>query len=203
MRKLITIACVSVITIGFVALNQRSAVVFDISARADTKESRKHLSLFGEIFDKVRADYVDKVDERQLMENAVNGMTAWLGAQPIHLAAKSSKKPSIYLAEFADIYDKLRADYAGKVDERLPTTSATRLEPAQEWEVDNCCGAGALAEGETMVGVGVTTGAFAGRTSSSHSFTSWFRGSIAKAASKSARACIGSPFPKCAEARKK
>ena len=118
MRKLITIACVSVITIGFVALNQRSAVVFDISARADTKESRKHLSLFGEIFDKVRADYVDKVDERQLMENAVNGMTAWLGAQPIHLAAKSSKKPSIYLAEFADIYDKLRADYAGKVDER-------------------------------------------------------------------------------------
>ena len=118
MRKLYTIAFVSVITIGFVTLNQRSGNVSDISARADTKDSLKHLSLFGAVFDKVRADYVDKVDERQLMENAVNGMTAWLGAQPIHLEAKQSKGSYIYMAQFSDIYDKLRGDYAGKFDER-------------------------------------------------------------------------------------
>jgi carboxyl-terminal processing protease len=92
--------------------------VSDISARADTKDSLKHLNLFATIFDKVRADYVNKVDERQLMESAINGMTAWLGAQPIHLDAKNPKEWSIYLTQFGDIYDKLRADYAGRVDER-------------------------------------------------------------------------------------
>jgi len=118
MRRIALVASGCVIAVGFFTLGQQSHTVLGTPATAATSETYKHLSLFGDVFDKVRADYVDKVDERQLIENAVNGMTAWLGAQPIHLAAKSSKKPYIYLAEFGDIYDKLRADYAGKVDER-------------------------------------------------------------------------------------
>jgi carboxyl-terminal processing protease len=42
-----------------------------LAASADTY---KNLSLFGDMPDKVRADYVEKPDEQKLVENAINGM---------------------------------------------------------------------------------------------------------------------------------
>ena len=34
------------------------------------------LRLFGDVFEKVRADYVEEVTDQQLVENAINGMLA-------------------------------------------------------------------------------------------------------------------------------
>ena len=46
------------------------------SSNADTY---KQLNLFGDVFDRVRADYVEEPNEGQMIEAAINGMLATLG----------------------------------------------------------------------------------------------------------------------------
>jgi hypothetical protein len=45
------------------------------SARCDMY---RQLSLFGDVFERVRADYVEKPDDSKLIESAINGMLAGL-----------------------------------------------------------------------------------------------------------------------------
>ncbi|MDQ2802864.1 MAG: hypothetical protein M3Y41_09325, partial [Pseudomonadota bacterium] len=45
------------------------------SEQADTY---RWLTLFGDVFERVRADYVDKVTDKALVENALNGMLTGL-----------------------------------------------------------------------------------------------------------------------------
>ena len=45
------------------------------AAKADTYSQ---LNLFGEVFERVRAEYVDKPDDTKLMEGAINGMVTAL-----------------------------------------------------------------------------------------------------------------------------
>ncbi len=59
-----------------------------MAASADTY---KNLSLFGDVFDKVRADYVEKPDEQKLVENAINGMLTSLDPHSSYLDAKGFK----------------------------------------------------------------------------------------------------------------
>src|SRR5258708_152865 len=54
-------------------------IVFDGSkAQAAAAETYRELSLFQEVFERVRADYVDKPDDGKLIESAINGMLAGL-----------------------------------------------------------------------------------------------------------------------------
>ena len=46
----------------------------DASSRAATGETYKQLNLFGDVFERVRADYVEKPDDAKLIESAINGM---------------------------------------------------------------------------------------------------------------------------------
>jgi carboxyl-terminal processing protease len=48
-----------------------------------------HLRLFGDVFEKVRADYVEEVTDQQLVENAINGMLAALDPHSSYMNAKS------------------------------------------------------------------------------------------------------------------
>ena len=41
----------------------------------DRKEIYEQLDLFGDIFDRIRAEYVEEVDESALIEAAINGST--------------------------------------------------------------------------------------------------------------------------------
>ena len=59
-----------------------------VAAAADTY---KYLSLFGDVFDKVRADYVEKPDEQKLVESAINGMLTSLDPHSSYLDAKGFK----------------------------------------------------------------------------------------------------------------
>ncbi|MCC6007905.1 MAG: S41 family peptidase [Rhodobacteraceae bacterium] len=45
----------------------------------------EHLNLFGEIFDRIRAGYVDEVDERELIEAAISGMLSSLDPHSSYL----------------------------------------------------------------------------------------------------------------------
>ena len=55
-----------------------AAVSVGSSAEAALSDTYKQLTLFGEVFERVRADYVEKPDDSKLVEWAVNGMLAGL-----------------------------------------------------------------------------------------------------------------------------
>jgi carboxyl-terminal processing protease len=59
-----------------------------IAASADTY---RQLNLFGDVFERVRADYVEVPDENALIESAINGMLTGLDPHSSYLSPKSFK----------------------------------------------------------------------------------------------------------------
>ncbi len=57
---------------------QPHTVFVGSSANAASSDTYHQLNLFGEVFERVRADYVDKPDDSKLVESAINGMLAGL-----------------------------------------------------------------------------------------------------------------------------
>src|SRR5215470_1755312 len=77
----------AVVTAAFlVAFGLPAASQNNNNSNSDTYEQ---LRLFGDIFEKVRADYVEEVTDQQLVENAINGMLASLDPHSSYLNAKS------------------------------------------------------------------------------------------------------------------
>jgi carboxyl-terminal processing protease len=56
------------------------------SSRADTY---RLLTLFGDVFERVRAEYVDPVDDKDLIENSINGMLTGLDPHSSYMNAKA------------------------------------------------------------------------------------------------------------------
>ena len=80
---------VSLIFLGAIAgagltllVTHPSAVGVGSSAEAALSDTYKQLTLFGEVFERVRADYVEKPDDSKLVQSAINGMLA--GLDPHH-----------------------------------------------------------------------------------------------------------------------
>ncbi len=65
--------------------------LFSLSAHAQATKSEtyKQLDLFGDVFEKVRADYVEQVDDAKLIEAAINGMLASLDPHSSYLNPKN------------------------------------------------------------------------------------------------------------------
>src|SRR4029453_17845016 len=59
------------------------------SQNNNNSDTYEQLRLFGDVFEKVRADYVEEVTDQQLVENAINGMLAALDPHSSYLNAKS------------------------------------------------------------------------------------------------------------------
>src|SRR5215472_12729601 len=59
------------------------------SAKAAASETYRQLNLFRGVFERVRADYVDKPDDRKLVESAINGMLAGLDPHSSYMDSKS------------------------------------------------------------------------------------------------------------------
>ena len=55
----------------------------------------RHLSLFGDMFERVRADYVEKSDDRKLIESAINGMLAGLDPHSTYMDAKNFREMQV------------------------------------------------------------------------------------------------------------
>ena len=53
------------------------------------------LKVFGDVMQKVRADYVDPVDDKDLIENAINGMLTGLDPHSSYMNAKAFKDMQI------------------------------------------------------------------------------------------------------------
>ena len=59
------------------------------SARAAASDTYRSLSLFGDVFEKVRTDYVEKPDEQKMVEAAISGMLTSLDPHSSYMDAKS------------------------------------------------------------------------------------------------------------------
>ena len=57
-----------------VLVTQPGVMSVGLSAVAAAPDTYQELSLFGDVFDRVRADYVDKPDDHKLIELALDGM---------------------------------------------------------------------------------------------------------------------------------
>src|SRR5450432_4269395 len=64
---------------------------FGTSAKAAVAvaDTYRQLNLFGDVFERVRADYVEKPDDSKLIETAINGMLAGLDPHSSYMDAKS------------------------------------------------------------------------------------------------------------------
>jgi carboxyl-terminal processing protease len=57
---------------------QPQTLPLGFSARAAASDTYRQLELFGAVFERVRADYVEKPDDKKLIESAINGMMTGL-----------------------------------------------------------------------------------------------------------------------------
>src|SRR5258705_13513706 len=65
-------------------------ILFDgSSAKAAASETYRQLSLFGDVFERVRSDYVEKPDDSKLVESAINGMLTGLDPHSSYMDPKS------------------------------------------------------------------------------------------------------------------
>ena len=90
-RKTALLATGIAIGAGCATLGQQARALIGTPAVAATADTYKFLSLFGDVFDKVRGDYVEKPDEQKLVENAINGMLTSLDPHSSYLDAKGFK----------------------------------------------------------------------------------------------------------------
>jgi len=74
-----------------------------LSATGQNSELYRQLDLFGDVLERVRSDYVEKPDDTQLIENAINGMLAALDPHSAYLSPK----------HFRDMQVQTRGEFGG------------------------------------------------------------------------------------------
>ena len=72
-------------------LTQPRATLMGSTARAAAADTYRQLNLFGDVFDRVRSDYVEKPDDKKLIESAISGMLTGLDPHSSYMDAKSFK----------------------------------------------------------------------------------------------------------------
>lgn len=74
-----------------------------LSLHAANSETYRQLNLFGDVFERVRADYVEVVSDSELIEAAINGMLSSLDPHSRYLNAKN----------FQDMQTQTRGEFGG------------------------------------------------------------------------------------------
>ena len=104
MRKtsLIFLGAVAGAAVTLLATQPHTALVGS-SAKAAASDTYRQLNLFGDVFERVRADYVEKPDDSKLVESAINGMLAGLDPHSSYMDPKS----------FRDMQVQTRGEFGG------------------------------------------------------------------------------------------
>src|SRR5246127_1605715 len=84
-------------------ITQPRALLVGSAARAAVSDTYRELNLFGDVFERVRADYVEKPDDSKLIESAINGMLAGLDPHSSYMDSKS----------FRDMQVQTRGEFGG------------------------------------------------------------------------------------------
>jgi carboxyl-terminal processing protease len=84
---------------GLIAIGAVSGVMLlqtlNFATAATNAETYKLLNLFGDVFDRVRSDYVEKPDEKKMIEAAINGMLASLDPHSSYMNAEQFEDMSV------------------------------------------------------------------------------------------------------------
>ena len=99
---LILIGAVSGVAITLLA-SQPRILNLGSTAKAAAADTYRQLNLFGDVFERVRADYVEKPDDAKLIESAINGMLAGLDPHSSYMDPKS----------FRDMQVQTRGEFGG------------------------------------------------------------------------------------------
>ena len=84
-------------------ITQPRVLLAGSAARAAVSDTYRGLNLFGDVFERVRADYVEKPDDSKLVELAINGMLAGLDPHSSYMDPKS----------FRDMQVQIRGEFGG------------------------------------------------------------------------------------------
>jgi len=91
MRKVSFVLLGAVLGASTVTLGTQTRLLLGGSAIAAASDTYRSLNLFGDVFEKIRSDYVEKPDESKLVEAAINGMLTSLDPHSSFMDAKSFK----------------------------------------------------------------------------------------------------------------
>src|SRR5499427_924034 len=100
--SLILLGAAAGIAVTLIATQPR-IVLGGARAQAAAADTYRQLSLFGDVFERVRADYVEKPDDSKLIESAINGMLAGLDPHSSYMDSKS----------FRDMQVQTRGEFGG------------------------------------------------------------------------------------------
>src|SRR5262249_37681552 len=92
--------------VGVVAtllLTQPHTLLIGSAAGAVASDTYRELDLFGDVFERVRASYVEKPEDSKLVESAINGMLAGLDPHSSYMDPKS----------FRDMQVQTRGEFGG------------------------------------------------------------------------------------------
>src|SRR5919112_50504 len=103
MRKLSLLILGAAIGAGSATMVSQTSLLSGMSAVAASAETYRQLSLFGDVFEKVRTDYVEKPEESKLIESAINGMLTGLDPHSSYMDPKS----------FRDMQVQTRGEFGG------------------------------------------------------------------------------------------
>jgi carboxyl-terminal processing protease len=103
MRKVSLVLLGAVMGAAVVTVGTQTRLLSDGMARAAASDTYRNLNLFGDVFEKIRSDYVEKPDEQKLVEAAINGMLTSLDPHSSYMDAKS----------FQDMQVQTRGEFGG------------------------------------------------------------------------------------------
>ncbi|MGH6713099.1 MAG: S41 family peptidase [Bradyrhizobium sp.] len=95
----VTGACLTLVVAG----PQGAQLVAAAKAAARSDSTYSQLNLFGDVFERVRASYVEKPDDSKLMEGAINGMISSLDPHSRYMNAKG----------WTDMQETTRGEFGG------------------------------------------------------------------------------------------
>src|SRR5665647_1824644 len=103
MRKTSLILLGAAAGVAMTLLAVQPRIMMGASAKAAVADTYRQLNLFGDVFERVRADYVEKPDDQKLIETAINGMLTALDPHSSYMDPKS----------FRDMQVQTRGEFGG------------------------------------------------------------------------------------------
>jgi carboxyl-terminal processing protease len=91
MRKMRWVLLGAVMGAGLSTLAGQTGLLDPARAIAAASDTYRQLNLFGDVFEKIRSDYVEKPEDSKLIESAINGMLTSLDPHSSYMDAKSFK----------------------------------------------------------------------------------------------------------------
>lgn len=104
MFRKISLLMVGIVIGGFgVSMLSQSGLLSGSAAEAASRSTYRQLNLFGDVFERIRSDYVEEPEDEKLIESAINGMLAGLDPHSSYMSPKT----------FRDMQVQTRGEFGG------------------------------------------------------------------------------------------